>query len=169
MSTLKEVFQAWRKNLLLDAHPVGSLYWSSNATDPTSLFGGSWERIKDKFILAAGDSYSRGSTGGEAVHTLSVSEMPSHTHTQYVTTNINGGSMNTRIDFNADAQNVNIYPQCNVSYTGGVKHTTICHHILSCTVGGVRRNERSVRRLPREGFNQARMCRNYYKSWRGYS
>lgn len=68
MSTLKEVFQAWRKNLLLDAHPVGSLYWSSNATDPTSLFGGSWERIKDKFILAAGDSYSQGSTGGSATH-----------------------------------------------------------------------------------------------------
>lgn len=31
-------------------------------------------------MLCAGDSYSAGSTGGEASHTLTVSEMPSHNH-----------------------------------------------------------------------------------------
>jgi microcystin-dependent protein len=30
--------------------------------------------------LAAGDSYEVGSIGGEATHTLTVDEMPSHTH-----------------------------------------------------------------------------------------
>lgn len=50
--------------LLLAAHPVGSYYWSSEATDPGELFGGTWERIKDKFVLAAGDSYAAGATGG---------------------------------------------------------------------------------------------------------
>lgn len=62
-------------------YPVGSYYWSSNATSPSELFGGTWEQIKDRFVLAAGDSYSVGSSGGEATHTLTVNEMPSHSHT----------------------------------------------------------------------------------------
>lgn len=53
---------------------------SVNATNPAALFGGTWERLKDRFLLAAGDSYAAGSTGGEAQHTLTVGEMPSHTH-----------------------------------------------------------------------------------------
>ena len=61
-------------------YPIGSLYWSKNAADPSTLFGGTWERIKDTFILAAGDSYEAGSTGGEASHTLTADEMPSHSH-----------------------------------------------------------------------------------------
>ena len=36
--------------------------------------------FKDRFPLGAGDSYAAGSTGGEATHTLSVDEMPSHKH-----------------------------------------------------------------------------------------
>lgn len=68
-------------NPLLDLiHPVGSIYWSTNITSPETLFGGTWEQIKDTFILAAGDSYSAGSTGGEAEHTLKTSEIPAHTH-----------------------------------------------------------------------------------------
>ena len=35
-------------------------------------------------MLAAGDTYAGGSTGGEATHKLTVQEMPSHTHTMYV-------------------------------------------------------------------------------------
>lgn len=64
----------------LAAHPVGSLYWSTQSTDPASLFGGTWEQVKDRFVLAAGDSYAVGATGGEATHTLSISEMPTHSH-----------------------------------------------------------------------------------------
>lgn len=67
---------------LLDyAHPVGSVYISTAATDPVDLFGGgTWERIKDVFLLAAGDTYAAGASGGEATHTLSADEMPRHTH-----------------------------------------------------------------------------------------
>ena len=61
-------------------YPVGSIYWSSNNTNPGTLFGGTWTQIKDKFILAAGDSYSNGATGGAATVTLTVSNMPSHSH-----------------------------------------------------------------------------------------
>lgn len=50
-------------------------------TNPSTLFGGTWEQIKDTFVLAAGDTYEAGTTGGEATHTLTTNEMPSHTHT----------------------------------------------------------------------------------------
>ena len=65
---------------LLKAHPVGSIYISMNDTDPAELFGGSWEPLKDRFLLAAGDTYTGGDTGGEATHTLTVAEMPNHRH-----------------------------------------------------------------------------------------
>lgn len=71
--------------LLLDiCHPVGSLYWSTVSTSPATLFGGTWEQVKDKFILAAGDTYTAGNTGGEATHTLTTAEMPTHSHTSRI-------------------------------------------------------------------------------------
>lgn len=66
-------------------YPVGSIYMSVNNVNPANLFGGTWERIQDRFLLAAGSSYSAGSTGGEATHTLTVDEMPSHGHGQRAT------------------------------------------------------------------------------------
>lgn len=65
----------------LEAHPIGSLYYSENETDPSELFGGTWQRIKDKFILTAGNSYSVGETGGKATHKLTESELPTITPT----------------------------------------------------------------------------------------
>lgn len=57
-------------------YPVGSIYMSVNAVNPGELIGGTWERIKDRFLLSAGDTYAAGNTGGSAKATL-----PSHTHT----------------------------------------------------------------------------------------
>ena len=72
------------KNWVLDkAHPVGSFYWSVNGTNPgdaTVLGIGVWTQIKDTFILAAGDTYTAGTSGGEARHQLTVTEIPSHSH-----------------------------------------------------------------------------------------
>lgn len=61
-------------------YPVGSIYMSTASTSPANLFGGTWVQIKDKFLLAAGSRYSAGATGGEATHTLTTSEIPSHSH-----------------------------------------------------------------------------------------
>jgi hypothetical protein len=69
-------FDALKAYMLDLAHPIGSYYWSSEATNPNSLFGGIWEQIKDQFILAAGDSYAVGDIGGEAAHMLTESELP---------------------------------------------------------------------------------------------
>ena len=66
--------------LLNVVYPVGSIYMSVNSTSPATLFGGTWERIQDRFLLAAGSTYAAGNTGGEATHTLTVAEIPSHNH-----------------------------------------------------------------------------------------
>lgn len=85
---------------LLDLlHPVGSIYQSTDATSPADLFGGTWEQIKDRFLLSAGDSHAAGSTGGEETHTLTKAELPDHTHTfkytgQSVTTGVNAIRLN---------------------------------------------------------------------------
>lgn len=61
-------------------YPIGSIYISVNNTNPSALFGGEWEQINDRFLLAAGSTYAAGTTGGEATHQLTTSEMPSHNH-----------------------------------------------------------------------------------------
>ena len=61
-------------------YPVGSIYMSVNSTSPATLFGGTWVQLKDRFLLGAGDTYANGATGGEASHTLTINEMPSHDH-----------------------------------------------------------------------------------------
>ena len=66
--------------LLNLVYPVGSIYMSANATSPASFIGGSWERIQGRFLLAASSSYTAGSTGGEATHTLTESEIAAHVH-----------------------------------------------------------------------------------------
>ena len=61
-------------------YPVGSIYMSVSNTNPSTLFGGIWEQIKDVFLLATGEIYQPDTTGGEATHTLTTDEMPSHRH-----------------------------------------------------------------------------------------
>ena len=64
------------KSIIDLIYPVGSIYMSVNSADPGMLFGGTWQQIKDRFLLSAGDTYAAGNTGGSAKATL-----PSHTHT----------------------------------------------------------------------------------------
>ena len=90
---------------LTDAiYPVGSIYMSMSSTNPSNLFGGTWQRIGvgRTLISAGGDSgaivdannytgrgtnsasatsFPVGETGGELSHALTTTEMPSHTHT----------------------------------------------------------------------------------------
>lgn len=69
---------------------------SVNNTDPALLFGGEWERIEGRFLLAASTEYEAGNTGGEAKHKLTVSEMPSHAHAYtYSSTAPTAGSFDT--------------------------------------------------------------------------
>lgn len=89
-------------------YPVGSVYISFNSADPSTLFGGTWQRLKDTFLLANGDSYAPNTTGGSATKTIAVSNMPSHnhsvsssgSHTHSATTSTNGNHTHTRGSMN---------------------------------------------------------------------
>lgn len=60
----------------LKAYPVGAVYISYVNTSPASLFGGTWAQLTGRFLRMANDV----NTGGSDTHTLSVAQMPSHTH-----------------------------------------------------------------------------------------
>lgn len=73
-----DIVKATLMNLI---YPLYSIYMTEDATfDPNTAFGGTWVQIKDCFLLAAGDTYSTGTTDGAATHTLSEAELPAHTH-----------------------------------------------------------------------------------------
>lgn len=63
-------------NLLDIVYPVGSIYQSMNPTSPADFIGGTWTQIKT--FLYGADAANQ--TGGEATHTLTVDEIPSHFH-----------------------------------------------------------------------------------------
>lgn len=67
---------------VLDFYPVGSMYFTVDTSfDPAATWGGTWERVQDKYVRLAGDNFPAGSTGGSNSHTLTIDEMPAHTHT----------------------------------------------------------------------------------------
>lgn len=96
-----------KSNLAKTMYPVGSIYISVNATNPAALFGGTWEQIKGRFLLGTGSNDANttdwwgsewaghynvpaGELGGESMHTLTVDQMPSHTHQAYADNNYSG-------------------------------------------------------------------------------
>ena len=93
-------------------YPVGAVYLSASSTDPATLFGGTWEPIRDRFLLCAGTAYAAGSTGGEASHKLTVNEMPSHSHT-VLADNVPGSSTGVQTLFSGASGSF------DTSWTGG--------------------------------------------------
>lgn len=74
-------------------YPLGSIYMSINNVNPSALFGGTWEQLKDRFLLGAGDTYVNGTIGGSISHSHSSA---SHTHnlnSGYVLMNIGAGGI----------------------------------------------------------------------------
>ena len=104
---------------------------SSDSANPSTKFGGTWEQITDRMIMAAGSSYSAGTTGGAsshthttAGHTLTVNEMPSHTHPIYYDPNFCAVSTGNNNSWKQGLVNVNYpagdYPtNQNQPYSGG--------------------------------------------------
>ena len=73
------------KKAKLDAHPVGSYYWSNDSTSPATLFGGTWEALPPGYTLIAQGSgsdffgsftYTAGQKYGERKHQLTTDELP---------------------------------------------------------------------------------------------
>ncbi len=68
-----------------EIYPVGSIYTSIDSTNPSTLFGGTWEAFGTGKTLVGVDISQTEfdtveETGGEKTHTLTVDEMPSHSH-----------------------------------------------------------------------------------------
>ena len=72
---------------ILDAYPVGSIYMSVMGTNPSELFGGTWEAIARGSVLIGagvdgwGINHQAGAIGGSRDYTLKESNIPKHTHT----------------------------------------------------------------------------------------
>ena len=81
MDKLAEEVKSTITNVLKTLYKVGDYFITHNSENPANRFGGTWELCKDVFLLGAGGEYDVLSTGGETEHTLSLEEMPKHTHT----------------------------------------------------------------------------------------
>ena len=131
---------------LLDVYPVGSIYLSVSNADPSSLFGGTWARIQDKFLLAAGSTYAAGATGGTSTETLTINQIPSHGHSFSATTGGSGSHSHTghtkehRIPTNGNWQGTSDYARplsssydyAGITITDGVGNHT---HSVSGNTG----------------------------------
>jgi hypothetical protein len=80
LGTYYRAVPAKMQSILDFIYPVGSIYLSYSHVSPAELFGGTWVRIENAFLWAVASNGAIGQTGGEAEHTLTVSELPAHTH-----------------------------------------------------------------------------------------
>ena len=115
---LLQALEKIKKEAILAAHPVGSLYWTSSNENPAITFGGgTWVQIKDRFVLAAGDTYTTvnagnnttgAGAGGEATHVLTEAELPSHRHyVEEKTTTSSGSHIHSVRTFTSTSNNNN--------------------------------------------------------------
>ena len=117
--------------------PVGMIITTGSPISPAALYDGtSWARITNRFLIGAGESYSLGSTGGSATHTLTVDEMPAHSHSatvlssgehyHTVTSYYDTGSASMMSDYDYtghDGEYRPVYPTNTTSSNGAHGHT----------------------------------------------
>ena len=76
------------------------------------------------FLLAAGDVYAPGETGGEAQHTLTKAEMPAHTHGYDFTGQSDVTGVTAIRLYDADGRR-NEYQGASASAGGGAAHNNM--------------------------------------------
>lgn len=105
------------KSFLDFFHPVGSIYISTNSTfNPQTVWGGTWKKTADgRCLIGASDKYPLRSTGGEAEHTLTVNEMPTHRHYK--------SRVNWYNDLQTNGISVNIAAKSNMKVDGPDNYT----------------------------------------------
>lgn len=62
--------------------PIGSIYMSVSNIEPSTLFGGTWEPIRGRFLIGCGSevSIAPGEQGGSWAHNITVDHLPAHHH-----------------------------------------------------------------------------------------
>lgn len=63
-------------NFLEIVYPIGSIYISTVNTSPAMIVGGTWQRVENA-VLRSGEEMGY---VGEDEHTLTVAEIPAHSH-----------------------------------------------------------------------------------------
>lgn len=109
-------------DMLAAVYPVGAIYISTSATSPALLFGGTWEQMKDRFLLGAGSTYTAGKTGGSASETLTIEQIPAHKHDmRLVNPEQNDGARSTSyIQYGYNGEANAVYTNANAMFdTGG--------------------------------------------------
>ena len=112
----------WKIQGLDSFYPIGAIYESTSPNNPSTFMGGTWERFGNGRVLVGidegdGDFNTPNKTGGAKTHTLTVDQIPPHSHAQYVTAN--NGTPAIRRDYSSDGGSVP-YPQgINTGNTGG--------------------------------------------------
>jgi microcystin-dependent protein len=71
--------------VLASAFPIGCIYTETSGTNPGTTFGfGTWAAFGAGRVLVGNgtsdQAFAAGATGGESNHTLTVPEIPAHTH-----------------------------------------------------------------------------------------
>lgn len=75
-----KTFDQLKAEILNLAHPVGSYYWSSKPDNPKTLFGGEWTQVEDKFVMAKGSLFPEDGGHANGTITLTLEQLPSHSH-----------------------------------------------------------------------------------------
>lgn len=134
----------------LDAHPVGSIYESTDSTSPATLFGGTWEAMDAGRVLVAqgkaatGTTFTAGATGGEETHKLTTSEMPAHNHTmssagehnhEFAGTQSSSDNKTAEYEYTEDYNRTRAWLKTNYTQKSG-SHT----HTINSTGGGEAHN-----------------------------
>ena len=73
------------QNIFNILYPIGA-YYITEGESPQSIFSSvgitsTWTKVQGRFLLGTSSTYGRGAEGGEERHTLTVNEMPAHSHT----------------------------------------------------------------------------------------
>lgn len=88
-------------NLLNMIYPIGSIYLTVNNVDPSTIFGGTWKKIENRFLVGAGSGFAAGTTGGSKTSSIKKSVLETLSYTW--------GSDRTTI-YGADEQSFSVLP-----------------------------------------------------------
>lgn len=115
-------------NLMDIVYPVGTIFITTDATSPATRFGGTWEQIKDEFLLGASDDYTAGSSGGNMNHCHTLDESKSRAVIGATDSNSYSiGYWATQVK-NNDYSHVSTYTLFTSDYSAGYKEFN--HHTL---------------------------------------
>mgnify|MGYP001269072548 CR=1 FL=1 len=129
--------------VLKKAYPVGCIYTSTVSTNPNTLFGfGTWSEYGQGRVLVGKSADTEfdtiGKTGGEKTHTLTIAEMPIHTHTQNAHSHTvaggglvtDAGSYRAGSDFNINNTTTSSTTATNRNTGGGSAHNNLPPYIV---------------------------------------